>query len=85
MIDRDLLLQMLRESVITVNFTKVNGESRTMICTLRDDVLPEQIDLEEVVQQKTRSSEAVVVWDTIVGGWRSFRLDSIIDINGKVY
>ena len=86
-IDRNLLLHMLKEAVITVNFTKKNGEPRKMVCTLRDDYLPSvaEADLTEDRQRKAVNEETVCVWDVDVKSWRSFRLDSIIDINGTKY
>jgi len=38
--DRDTLLRDLRENVIEVTFTKVNGESRVMRCSFKPEVLP---------------------------------------------
>lgn len=58
-----------------VKFTKVNGESRVMHCTLRPDDLPDQIDMEEEVYK--RSEDVVAVWDLDKGAWRSFRVDSV--------
>lgn len=84
MIDRNELIQMLKEAVITVNSTKTDGTFRRMVCTLRDDILPEQTDVEEHIQRKV-NTETLVVWDIEADGWRSFRIDSIIDINGRVY
>lgn len=79
---RDDIIELLKTAVITVNFTKTDGNHRRMVCTLRDDYLPQQTDLEEHIQNKKANQERISVWDTEHKGWRSFRIDSIIDING---
>jgi len=63
---------------VKVVFTKVNGDERTMFCTLSPNILPAQTDLEEQVQNKTPNPDTLVVWDIEAEGWRSFRLDSVI-------
>ena len=41
MYSRDDLLKDLRSNVVEILFTKVNGEQRTMRCTLQERLLPE--------------------------------------------
>lgn len=76
-VDKDNALKSLKNGICKVLFTKANGEDRLMHCTLNESILPEQIDIEEVIQKKKPNPNAVAVWDTEVGGWRSFRWDSI--------
>lgn len=76
-VDKDNALKSLKNGICKVLFTKANGEDRLMHCTLNESILPEQIDIEEVIQKKKPNPNAVAVWDTDVGGWRSFRWDSI--------
>ena len=38
--DRNILLEALKNNLCTVTFTKVNGETRVMPCTLKEDVVP---------------------------------------------
>jgi hypothetical protein len=38
--DRNILLEALTKHECTVTFTKVNGETRVMPCTLKEDVVP---------------------------------------------
>lgn len=76
-VDKDNALKSLKNGICKVLFTKANGEDRLMHCTLNESILPEQIDIEEVIQKKKSNPNAVAVWDTDVGGWRSFRWDSI--------
>jgi hypothetical protein len=79
----ELLQRLLTENICTVNFTKVNGESRTMPCTLRKDVLP---IVEPVLESKAKKERktpetSISVWCTDKNCWRSFRLDSIHSIS----
>jgi hypothetical protein len=68
----------LRSSVITVNFTKVDGTQRTMRCTLQDIHLPEQYRGKGTVL--TEATNVMRVYDVDLGEWRSFKVDSITAI-----
>lgn len=74
--NRDELVNALKNGVVEVNFTKVNGENRIMKSTLKSEYLPPQIDIEEAISKK-KNDEVLVVWDTEAAGWRSFRIDKI--------
>lgn len=76
--NRDDLVNALKNGVVEVNFTKVNGENRIMKSTLKSENLPPQIDIEEAISKK-KNDEVLAVWDTEAAGWRSFRIDSIIE------
>jgi hypothetical protein len=79
MFDRDTILKDLRECVIEVSFTKVNGENRIMRCTLRPDLLPETY-INEAAEEKSFhrvNPEVIAAWDVQAHGWRSFRIDSV--------
>ena len=85
---RQALVEILKKNDrVKVIFTKVNGDERTMFCTLSPNILPTQTDLEEQVQDKTPNPDTLVVWDIEAEGWRSFRLDSVIlfTYNDMVY
>lgn len=75
------LKELLKTSVVEVVFTKTNGEKRTMNCTLQSSFLPESVEKEETRKQ---SDTSLAVWDVDVGGWRSFRFDSLISFGIKV-
>ena len=64
------------------HFYKVDGTVREMQCTLNNDYLPKQTDLEEQIQRVRKQSDSVIsVWDIKSEGWRSFRIDSIKQFN----
>jgi len=76
------LRNMLKAQVLSVTFLKRDGTERTMRCTLKEDLLPKQEDLENAVQKKKPSEESIAVWDLEKEAWRSFRFDSIICFTG---
>lgn len=77
--DRDNLLNDLKMHTCKVMFTKVNGQERTMMCTLLPEHLPQNTDVKHLdeMHKKPENLETVVVWDLEAGGWRSFRVDSV--------
>ena len=79
MFNKEDIVKQLHESVCTVTFTKVNGEERVMTCTLKENLLPAQTDVEELIQKKKPNPDVLAVWDTVAEGWRSFRWDSLKD------
>ena len=77
--NRDQIVEQLKNNVCQVTFTKVNGDKRVMPCTLREDMLPPVIK-EDVNADRKVNEKTVSVWVTDANGWRSFRVDSVIDI-----
>ena len=75
--NREYMVEQLHKGVCTVEFTKVNGENRSMRCTLNAQIgdMPET-PLNETVSAPT-NTETVKVWDIDAAGWRSFRVESV--------
>jgi hypothetical protein len=61
-----------------VTFTKVNGDERTMVCTLKPDLLPQMEQVESKPVKKLSESIAVFLPEEQV--WRSFRVNSLKSI-----
>ena len=80
--ERQDLITLLKSTVVTVNFEKVDGSMREMICTLMESELPPVVEGESSTKRRPESETKIPVWDTVVGGWRSFRVDSVKSING---
>ena len=79
---REWLKGLLEENTVEVVFTKKDGTERVMNCTLKEDVLPiVQKEIEEESLTKTKTKDALAVWDVDASGWRSFRWDSIKSVN----
>ena len=79
MYQRDDVLRDLRDHVLEVTFTKVNGEQRVMRCTLKENLLPEsyKTDIKEENDFHQKNPDVIACWDVQKGGWRSFRIDSV--------
>ena len=78
---KENLIDMLRNNVVTVTFTKVNGEERTMKCTLMAEYVPNAPTNNGQVLLQESAAKTVSVWDTEANGWRSFRVDSVKNIS----
>jgi hypothetical protein len=80
---REDLSNLLSESLVEVKFLKLDGDERTMTCTLVPTYLPESNRDDKLSQTKIRNLEEKVVgvWDINAQGWRSFRYDRIISVN----
>lgn len=74
---REELEQLLTTSVCEVTFTKVNGQTRIMPCTLREDLLPARTVSESV---KSLPPSSLSVWCTDKNEWRSFRVANVTDV-----
>ena len=72
-------MEMLQTSQCRVIFTKLNGEERDMVCTLREDIIPSATK-DPITQKKVRdlNEEVLAVWDTKAEGWRSFRVANVL-------
>lgn len=80
MMTREEIKSILSKNVATVSFTKSDGTSRDMLCTLREDVLPPMFENgTEQMEKKTRKQNVDVlpVWDVEKKAWRSFRIDAV--------
>ena len=76
---REWLLGLLREREVTVKFTKKDGSERKMLCTLAENKIPSEKSPKN--SGKTKSDEALAVFDLEKQSWRSFRFDSVKEIN----
>ena len=79
MLTRNEMKEMLQTSQCRVIFTKLNGEERNMVCTLREDIIPSATK-DPITQKKVRdlNEEVLAVWDTKAEGWRSFRISNVV-------
>jgi hypothetical protein len=64
----------LRSGKATIDFTKVNGNRRTMVATLDAGSGMPAI---ESSNAKVKDTNLLVVWDTEHAGWRTIKVDSI--------
>tara|TARA_B100000768_G_scaffold178994_1_gene195785 strand:- start:429 stop:713 length:285 start_codon:yes stop_codon:yes gene_type:complete len=81
-IERKDLELLLKENVMQVTFNKINGDKRVMECTLMPSALPPAKKDEAITQEKVRkiNEEILVVWDTTASGFRSFRMENVVEV-----
>jgi len=74
----NLAVSALKEQQCVINFTKVNGEERNMVCTLQDVHMPAagQMLLEEIADTSVNHN-IVTVWCLENQAWRSMRTENI--------
>jgi len=79
MYSHELIVRDLRTCVAEVTFTKVNGDTRVMRCTLKPDLLPPEYLAEEADEKRfhAMNNKTVRAWDVQINEWRSFRVESV--------
>ena len=77
---RDILIKNLQKKTMRITFTKVNGEERVMDCTLQEHFIPQTEE-----SNRKKNEEVLPVFDINKGEWRSFRLDSVTNIEVLQY
>ena len=70
------IVKLMKDHVVEVTFTKVNGEKRVLKGTLQEKYLPTLKVKNEVTPV---NPDVTVVWDIESDGFRSFRNDSVIN------
>ena len=80
---KEQIVEALKANVCAVTFTKVNGEVRTMPCTLKEDIVPAYERKTPVKEATAKESATLSVWCIDKAAWRSFRVDSVtkLEIN----
>ena len=71
------LKSVLTKNICDVTFTKVNGETRTMPCTLKPSSLPTRVTTES---KKATNPENLSVWCLDKNEWRSFRVMNVTEV-----
>ena len=79
-VNRETLIKNLQKKSMRITFTKVNGDERIMDCTLQEHMIPETNE-----SNRKQNEEVLPVFDINKGEWRSFRLDSITNIEALEY
>jgi len=80
MYTKETLQKLLKQHILEIKFKKVDGTDRTMICSLKKQLLPENAQTEDNNKQtKKENSDVVAVWDLENDAFRSFRIDSLLE------
>ena len=80
--EKNWLKGLLKTTDVQVEFVKKDGTTRKMTCTLSEDKIP----TEKLPKNsgKSKSDDALAVFDLEKQEWRSFRFDSIKKIQFEV-
>ena len=73
---RSWLTSLLKDQVVTIKFTKKNGDERVMKATLN-----ERLVANTAGTGKKENAGVISVTDVVLDQWRSIRLDSIKEIS----
>jgi hypothetical protein len=76
--EKDWLRTLLHEREVGITFIKKDGSERLMWCTLDESKIPSEFAPKG--SEKAKSDEVLPVFDVENDGWRSFRWDSITNI-----
>jgi len=79
--DDDMMLKnklqiLLKDNIMEIAFTKVNGEERTMKCTLKPTLIPEE---HKPKGKRPSSHHLLSVWNVDENAWKSFRVHNVHD------
>jgi hypothetical protein len=76
--NREELVEELKGSLMQITFTKLDGTTRKLRCTLHP-LLTEHVS-PETKKKFPKSQEVLPVWDVENGAWRSFRVASVTHV-----
>lgn len=80
MITSELRTQ-LRQRVVQVTFTKVNGDLRIMDCTTNPDLIPPSAWPQGKVEiSEDTANRTIRVFDVKAQGWRSFVAENVKEV-----
>ena len=81
------IFEQIKDGVAIVSFKKVNGDIRHMECTLAESAMPFEV-IKRLAESENPSDKpkkapnpnTLAVWDVKAAGWRSFRIDSVFNV-----
>lgn len=75
------LHKLLQNYICRVDFMKVSGDKRSMLCTLDMDHIPKEFHPKSTTtDENVEQINVIRCFDLEANGWRSFRIDSVIEI-----
>jgi hypothetical protein len=87
-ITREQLSELLYTGECVVEFTKINGEVRSMPCTLKTELIPpvpvKVLAEGEIPKVKKENPNVMSVWCLDKKEWRSFRIVNVISAKAKI-
>lgn len=73
------IVEQLRNNILEVTFTKVNGEKRVMPCTLQSSVLPIK-EQGEGIEERSVNQTVVRAFAIDKQAWRSFKVENVLSV-----
>jgi len=83
MYSKSQMKKKLHEKPCYVVFTKVNGEERTMVCTLNEELIPKAA-MPKNVMTPNPDTDIVRVYDLEKEAWRSFHMRSVTEFSTRI-
>jgi len=80
-VTKDGIVDELQDNIAVFTFRKKDGTIREMVATLAEKLIPEDMQPKSDKPIK-ENNEVVRVFDTVIQQWRSFRIDSLLSVNG---
>jgi uncharacterized protein YjdB len=80
--NRDDIVKVLSEGQANVTFTKKDGSVREMLCTRNMNEIPVESQPKGGSERK-ENLEVITAYDLDKSGWRSFRVDAVIDVKSS--
>lgn len=77
--EKSVVEAQLATGLSRIQFYKVNGDIREMVCTRDMTLVP--VDKHPTTEGKAKSSSTVVVYDVEDDSWKSFILENLIAID----
>ena len=74
--EKTWLRAILQDGVVSITFTKKDGDERVIKATLKEDLIPFDM-IPKGTSTRKKSEESQSVFDVEKDEWRSFRWDSI--------
>lgn len=73
---------LLKQGKVKVTFTKKDGTTRVMTCSLKPELLPkvEITESDENKPERKKSETSIAVYDLDIKSWRSFVVKSITNV-----
>jgi len=81
--EKNWLRAILQDGVVSITFTKKDGDERVIKATLKEDLIPFDM-IPKGTSTRKKSEESQSVFDVEKDEWRSFRWDSIKGFNFSI-
>lgn len=74
----DMMMKLMKGPCYLI-FEKKDGSIRHMMCTLHNQLIPQDTELDPTASktQRKKSDSSVAVFDITLKQWRSFKLDNV--------